>query len=322
MPRYKFTYAVETPVRAQQDATFTRGEFSVTLGFSRPLDPERIPAYTIVEGTNWKKANDIAMEDAFGPVLDALSLYLKAPAMLQNIQSVVKAETGITRKAVLIESHTEFYPVNLNDLAVQEVQNALDGDRLNRPVFRWLRYSYRCIPVLERFVFAWLAFENFCGVKNVVRQCPHCQKDLPAFPSTDREKALQVMQSREPQLTKEKFETEYKGWWHDLRNPVLHGGRRSNSDMRQRMQAAIERFRPAIEDIMQQEVGYSLAYPGTRSNDGVFQINFHHFVEFSCAPDTGEFAETPSVPSFNDRTREPQVDDSVTLLNFDEAKDW
>jgi len=39
------------------------------------------------------------------------------------------------------------------------------------------------------------------------------------------------------------------------------------------VQAAIQRFRPAVEDIAQQDLGYRLAYPGARVNDGVFQTN-------------------------------------------------
>lgn len=94
MPKYKFTYSVETPLRATEDVTLTHGTFSVDLGFSRPIDVEHIPACTVAEGANWMEANAVAMEDGFGPVLDALSLHRKAPAMVQDLISVVKAETG------------------------------------------------------------------------------------------------------------------------------------------------------------------------------------------------------------------------------------
>lgn len=106
MPRYKFTYVVETPMRATEDVTFTHRNFTVTLGLSRQMDQHHILASAIVVGNNWVEANDIAMEDAFGPVLDALSLHRKAPAMLTQLRSVVKAEEGHTRRAVVIESAT------------------------------------------------------------------------------------------------------------------------------------------------------------------------------------------------------------------------
>ena len=322
MPQYKLTYSVETPLRGIRDVTFTHGPFTVTLCLANPLDEGRIAAYAIAEGKNWWDANAIAMEDAFGPVLDGLSLHSKAPAMLQDLCGVVKAEGGITRRAVVIESSTEYHPVSLDEVAIQEVQDALNGGRLDLPAFRWLRYSHRSLPVLERFVFAWLAFENFCGVKRVLRQCAHCHEELPPLSSTDRERAFQIIQTREPQLTREEIEKAYKGWWNGLPSPVLHGGRRLNSEMRRTMQAAIERFRPAVEDLAQRDVGYHRAYPGVRSNDGVFQTNLHHFIEFTCSPETGEFADLPPVPVFPNGSGEPYENKDVTLLNFDDAKEW
>ncbi len=207
MPRYKFTYAVETPLRTAEDVTFTHGNFPVELGFSRPIDAEHIPASTVAEGANWWEANAMAMEDGFGPVLDALSLHRKAPTMVQDLQSVVKAETGTLRRAIVIESHKETHPVPIDGLTVREVQSALDAGTVSRPALRWLRYSYRAIPVLERFVFAWLAYENRCGATRGARPCPHCQKDLPMFPSVDRDEAFRILAAREPELARPAFDT-------------------------------------------------------------------------------------------------------------------
>jgi hypothetical protein len=120
--------------------------------------------------------------------------------MVQDLRSVVKAETGILRRAILIESHKELHPVHIDGLTIREVQGALDADRVNCPALRWLRYSYRAVPVLERFVFAWLAFENRCGTTAFVRPCPHCHKDLEPFPSIDHDEAFRILRSRESQL--------------------------------------------------------------------------------------------------------------------------
>ena len=322
MPRYKFGYTVETPLRAERDVTFTHGAFEVTLNFSRPLDPEHISVYAVAEGRNWTEANAIAMDDAFGPALDMLSLHKKAPAMLQDLLSVVKAEAGTTRRAVLIDIHKEIQPVRVDDLAMQEVQNALNLDGEDRPALRWLRYSYRAVPALERFVFAWLAFENFCGVKPVVRPCPHCDKELPPFSSTNRDEAFRVLQSREPQLSRTEFDQLFRDWWTELRSAVFHGGRRLDTELRQRMLNASERFRPAVENLVQQEAGFRWAYPGTRSNDGFSQINYRHFVEFECDANVGEFADAPQVPTRSGKISTLRVPDGVTLLNFEEANDW
>jgi hypothetical protein len=322
MPRYKFTYTVETPLRATEDIIFTHGDFPVDLGFSRPLDAEHIPASTIAEGANWTEANAIAMEDAFGPVLDALSLHRKAPAMLQDLRSVVKAEIGTQRRAIVIESHKETHPVHIDGLTVREVQRALDAGTVSRPALRWLRYSYRAIPVLERFVFAWLAYENRCGATRVARPCPHCQKDLPAFPSVDRDEAFRILAAREPELARPAFDASFREWHSELRSAVLHGGRRLDTALRQRMQAAMGRFRPAVEEAMQQEAGFHHAYPGLRVNDGFFQTNLRHFVEFACPPGTGEFASVPPIPDFEGRNAGDWPGDGVTLLDFDAARSW
>ena len=322
MPRHRFTYSVETPLRATEDVTFTHGTFAVDLGFSRPLDAEHIPASTIAQGGNWIEANAVAMEDGFGPVLDALSLHRKAPAMVQDLISVVKAETGVLRRAIVIESHKEVHPVPIDGLTVREVQSALDANAVGRPALRWLRYSYRAIPVLERFVFAWLAYENRCGATSVVRPCPHCEKALPAFPSVDRDEAFRILASREPGLARADFDTSFRAWWSELRSAVLHGGRRLDTALRQRMQAAMDRFRPAVEEAMQQEAGFRHAFPGARINDGFFQTNLHHFVEFACPPGMGEFAAVPSIPAFEVRNAEPWPGEGVMLLDFNESRDW
>jgi hypothetical protein len=322
MPRYKFSYSIETPLRATEDVLFTHGDFTVHLGLAHPLNVEHIPASIIVEGRNWVDANAIAMEDGFGPVLDALSLHRKAPAMVQDLRSVVKAETGTLRRSILIESHKEIHPVHMDGFTIREVQSALDANQISRPALRWLRYSYRAIPVLERFVFAWLAFENRCGTTAALRSCSHCHKDLEPFPSIDRDEAFRILRSREPQLARADFETSFREWWRELRSAVLHGGRRLDTALRQRMQMAVDRFRPALEEAIHEETGFRHAFPGIRVNDGLFQTNLHHFVEFACAPTTPEFAETPAVPQFEGRNAPPETDEGVTLLDFNESKNW
>jgi len=317
-----FSYSIETPLRATEDVTFTHGSFTVQLGLFHPLDAEHIPASIVVEGRNWVEANAIGMEDGFGPVLDALSLHRKAPAMLQDLRSVVKAETGTLRRAIVIESHKELNPVHIDSFTTREVQNALDANRIGRPALRWLRYSYRAIPVLERFVFAWLAFENRCGTTQVARPCPYCHEDLEPFPSVNRDEAIRILQSREPQLARADFETSFREWWRELRSAVLHGGRRLDTALRLRMQAAMNRFRPAVEEGMQKEAGFRHALPGLRVNDGFFQTNLHHFLEFVCPPGTPEFAEAPPVPQFEGRNAPPGTAGGVTLLDFNESTNW
>ena len=84
----------------------------------------------------------------------------------------------------------------------------------------------------------------------------------------------------------------------------------------------MQRFRPAVEDMVHNDVGFRHAYPGVRTNDGFFQMNMHHFVEFACEPATPEFAEAPQVPHFDGKDAEPNTAHGVTLLDFNESKNW
>jgi hypothetical protein len=203
-----------------------------------------------------------------------------------------------------------------------ESRSGFELRRVSRPALRWLRYSYRAIPVLERFVFAWLAFENRCGTTAVVRPCPHCHEDLEQFRSIDLDEAFRILQSREPRLARADFETSFGEWWRELRSAVLHGGRRLDTALRQRMLMAVDRFRSALEEAIHEEAGFRHAFRLIRVNDGLFQTNLHHFVEFACAPGTPDFAETPAVPQFEGRNAPPQTDEGVTLLDFNESMNW
>ncbi len=114
----------------------------------------------------------------------------------------------------------------------------------------------------------------------------------------------------------------FREWYSELRSAVLHGGRRLDTALRQRMQAAMDRFRPAVEDLVQREAGFRHGYPGTRTNDGLFQTNIHHFVEFPAAPGAGEFVAVPPIPDFEGRNAGDWPGEGVTLLDSDESRNW
>jgi hypothetical protein len=320
MPRYKITYTIETPLRAARDITLTHGIHSITLKCSTPMDDRRVFGVTVVEAPNWVAANAIAMEDAFGPILDALSLYKKTPAMVQDLVSIVKSEATLARRAIVIDIQDEMQPVQIDEVGLQAVQAYLSSQHPDRPALRWLRYSYRAIPLLERFVFSWFAFENLTGVKAVKKKCWRCKENSSSVPSMNRDEAFRIISTREKQLERPTFEREFKEWWREFRSAVLHGGRRLDTDLRSRMQNAMERFRPAVEDVLQAEAGYRFAYPGARPNDGLSQFRFRFFVEFTIRDAAAEFADAPPAP------KRPLEDlgenDGVRILTFNDANGW
>src|SRR5437660_2132490 len=112
MPRYRFAYTVETPLAATRDITFTNAGFPVTLRFADRIDDMHIRLDAVAEGDNWRAANESVMDNVISPVLDALALHRKAPAMLQNLLHVVKAENGGVRRAIVMENRSEQRPVD------------------------------------------------------------------------------------------------------------------------------------------------------------------------------------------------------------------
>jgi hypothetical protein len=149
MPRYRFTYTLETPLTADGDVTFKVQGFPVILRFSHRIDALHIRLDAVTEEETWKKATENVMDKIISPVLDTLALHRKAPAMLQQLLYVVKSGEGQMRKAIVIEPRNEQRAVHLDVPTIKEVQNFFDNPQpLNKGSIRWLRYCYRPITVL------------------------------------------------------------------------------------------------------------------------------------------------------------------------------
>jgi hypothetical protein len=321
MPRYRFTYTVETPLAADDDITFKSQGFSVTLYFSHRVDPLHVRLDAVVEEETWKKAIEAVMDNIISPVLDALALHRKAPAMLQRLLCVVKSEEGHARKAIVIESRNEQRSVQLEIPAIKEVQNFLDNPQpLSKASIRWLRYCYRPITVLERFVYSWLAFEDFVGTCQVQGKCPTCESDLPPHPAINRDAACALISSVLPDRTIEECKRTFREWWTELRSAIFHGGRVANTSTRSRIQTAMDIYRPAIESRMAQQANFKVAYGGKNPNDGLVQQDIHHFIEFPAQDVAVEFADPPQVQRVVEDQRLPA---GVTLLNFEaDTQNW
>jgi hypothetical protein len=323
MPRYRFTYVVETPLSALRDMTFTRGGFPVSLIFSGRIDDTHIRLHAVGEGSTWLAANEALMDNVVSPVLDAISLHQKTPAMLQDLLTVVKAEAGVVRRAVIIEHRLDPQVVSLGELEAAEVQNLLDRQpALPHAVVRWLRYCYRPITVLERFVFSWLALENRAGTTQVSRKCGECGADQPSHPTLNRDEAYAVLHSEHPAMSRDEFDDSFRQWRAELRNPIFHGGRSVTTAMRTRMQRAMDLYRTAVEHDLQRQSGFRLAYPGRLPQDGLLQLNIHHFVEYTTADGNTEFADPPNIDALTRVVERQQIPPGITLLNYDDAQHW
>lgn len=321
MPRYRFTYVLETPITARRDVTFVRRGFPVSLIFSARIDQDHIRLQAVAEGPNWLAANEAAMDSVVSPVLDAISLHQEAPAMLQELLYVVKAEVGIVRRAVIIEHSREREVIVLEEPETREVQGLLDREAaVPHAVMRWLRYCYRPVPVLERFVYSWLAFENRAGTRQVARQCATCGANQPAIPRLNRDEAFRVLSEDQPAMSREEFDNLFRRWWTELRNPIFHGGRPVTTAMRTQAKAAMDLYRTAVERDLQRQAAFRLAHSGRAPRDGLLQLDIHHFVEFQI-PDGGvEFASPPDVDILAGLRQQMPL--QVIMLNYDDAEHW
>ncbi len=323
MPRYRFTYLLETPISAERDVTFDHGGSAAHLSFANRIDENHIHLQAVAEGQNWLEANELLMDDVVSPVLDAISLHRKAPMMLQDLLLVVKAENGHVRKAVVIDHNIQNMPVALGDAEIGEIESFLKNrPALSHAVMRWLRYCYRPITVLERFVFSWLSFENRAGTMQVRRQCPECRKDLPSFPGLNRDEAYEVLRKEHPAMSRAEFDITFRHWSWELRNPVFHGGKAVSTKMRTEMQQAMDFYRVAVEHDLQRQAGYRLAYPGLHPQDGSLRVDIHHFVEYRTDDVNLEFADPPHREALLVMVEKQELPKELTLLDMNTAKHW
>jgi len=322
MPRYRVTFLLETPLTALQDIQFTYQRESVEFLFSRRVDNLHVHLRATTEGDNWAKARDNA-EKVISPVLDAVALHRKAPMMLQSATEIVKAETGDRRRAVVVDIQVSEHAVHLDEIAIQEIRSALDADlHAGHGVVRWLRYCFRPITILERFVFSWLAFENMVGTKQIINKCPDCNKQVTTHPVMDDDAAFALLQTGNPQLTRSGFDKLFRLWKNQLRAPVFHGGRIVTFQMRRQMIEAMGVFVPPIEAKAQSQAGFRAAYPGRAPLDGLVEHQLHHFLEFHSAT-AGKFADdAPTASQVTAVMQEPDEQKPFTHLPFEEAEHW
>lgn len=322
MPRYRVTFLLETPLICPHDVQFEFQGESVKILFSRRIDSLHVPLRGTAEGYNWVEARDNA-EKVIAPVLDAVALHRKVPMMLQSMTEIVKAEGGSRRRAVVVDIQVTQQSVNLDGNAVQEIRQALEANlHAGHGLVRWLRYSFRPITTLDRFIFSWFAFENAVGTKRIVNKCPDCGKQVTSHSAMDNDAAFALLQTTNPRLTRPDFDKLSRSWRNELRAPVFHGGRIVTGQIRKQMIEAMHVFVPPIESKAQSQTGFKWAYPGRDPQDGIFELDLYHFVEFQSAA-ADEFAN--NVPTGSEVTavtqeREEQV--PFKFLPFEEAEHW
>jgi hypothetical protein len=321
MSRYRIKFLLETSLSSETDAEFAYKGHVLNLLFSQRINERRIRLATVVEDANWSSAINTA-EKMISPVLDAISLHYKVDMMLHSAVEVVKAEDGNTRRAVLVDIQVADVPAFLNQQAINDIQEFLNANPpVKRSAVRWMRYYYRPLTTLDRFVFAWMAFENMAGSSKNVNACTVCGSPGCPHSILDTNNAFGLIHNADSTIDRGTFDGLFTSWRRDLRNPVFHGGRAVTTEMRRQMIEAMSKIVPAVEASIRTQAGFKNPYAGALPHGPRTRL-IHHFIQFKVAQ-ANEFADPPieasRITSIIEKQQEP---DGFDLLQAEEFKDW
>jgi hypothetical protein len=200
MGKYQVRVFVESALHAHRNVEFRLRQHRVQFLFGDRT--EGLPGFeaeSVFKADSWQAAVG-EMNELIPELLDLISFRLHSPMLLGLPTRVLKAEPGATsRRAILFGRKTDRNKYYISGNDVNEINELLARDfKLSGPVLRWLRNTYRPLPIWDRFVFAWLALENLAGTKQVTKKCPHCRRTLPSFNSGDREASYEIVRTSQP----------------------------------------------------------------------------------------------------------------------------
>lgn len=310
---------------AQRDLDFQFQDVSVKFLFSeREPEDKGFEAQLSCRADNWTAAVSRALDEIVPPILDTVAVQMHTPLMLGTPTRVLKGEPGARRrKVILINKKTLPTICKISPEIASRINAVLATEsKVPRPALRWLRNSYRPLPIRDRFVFAWLALENLAGAKDVVKTCPQCNFSFPPFRSANRDGAFEVLRSVDAGVEKKEFDR----WWYDLRNAVFHGSKEPGSRFLAELRQVSDRILLAVNKFVERQAELDFAFrrkvPVT--NEDVYYR--HHFLEFDCHQPEEEFApEVPNVDRLEeviDRQGETRRLMNGDLLSWSETETW
>ena len=223
MPRYQLYYRVTTALSSANDVSLKSSEYELSFLFSTKKDGESsILTRVTVEAPDHEAAFSLCSGSVIPPCLDALALTSGRALLLGECELLLKDETGSSkRKGRYVGQNAPQEGVKLEETAIKAAQSICDCDRGPILPLCWLRYSNQRQLTLEKFLFAWLAFEELAGDTDIVSKCPHCTKGV-SHRGADRNRAWELFSAANPTCERKVFDNEI---WGRARNALFDGGK-------------------------------------------------------------------------------------------------
>jgi hypothetical protein len=324
MPRYQVRVLIETSLKSVADVTFRYEKSSVDFLFTERNSTGAVEAQVLCEADYWKSAVTSVIDTIITPVLDIIAFHKHTPMLLTGVTRVLKAETGaLRRRAILI--NTLSWPISpeLQGKDAEDINRLLSQPwPVPRPAMRWLRNAFRPLTTIERFMFAWLAFEQSAGSITVHKQCAKCGAELPPHPASNRVAAFEILNSVPGGITKEKFER----LWFRLRNVVFHGGKEPDSKLLAELRDATTLILDALNRRLLKATGVDGKLRTTIPMGLEQSAVRHHFIEFDTDDPSADFsARVPRVQDVEARIDAQQDLGSVykaELMNWNQTDGW
>jgi hypothetical protein len=241
---------------SRDDVVLTSGQTSLNFLFSRKrAEDPTVLVVLEVDTEDHEKAQLMAAGRIIPPALDVLSYSSGAPTLLAECELALKSESGNQeRKGIYVGRSRSSRPIPLLEEAVQMGAAILAADGPKLPLC-WLRYSHQRELSLERFVFAWLAFEELAGDADLTVKCPNCgtPAECPTCHSVitrrgaNREKAWEIFHVANPEVTRQHFDREV---WGRARSSLFHGGRYPEPEFLQ----ALSVLTPQLQEATRREI--------------------------------------------------------------------
>jgi hypothetical protein len=167
------------------------------------------------------------MDSVIPPVLDAVAFHRNTPLLLSSPTRVLKEEVGsVKRRAILLNHEISSTDCAIHAGMADEIDKMLNSPPVvPRTAMRWLRNTYRLMPIRDWFMFAWLALESLAGSHQVEQKCQHCGKVVGTRTAANKDEARRILNGFGSGVTDAQFDR----WWNKLRNSVFHGGKEPNS---------------------------------------------------------------------------------------------
>jgi hypothetical protein len=285
---YQVTVLIETNMKSVADVTFGYEKSSVNFLFAQRSSTNAVEAQTKCDADTWTPAVTSVIDTIIPPILDIIAFHRHTPMLLKGVTQVQKAEPGNRRRrAILINTVSwPVFPELEWDDAVEINQLLSQSWPVPRPAMRWLRNAFRPLTTIERFMFAWLAFEQSAGSIMIYKKCRKCGGELPPHPASNRSAAYEMLSGVPGGITKKKFE-----WlWFRLRNVVFHGGKEPDSELIGELREATTLILEALNHRLLKATGVDGRLRTTIPIGPEQSAVRHHFIEFDTDDPSAEFS--------------------------------